>query len=861
MAMNPEELLSHADFVRSLARRLVGDQHLADDVSQEACAAALTHPPSTGVHLRAWLARVMVNFSRKHYRGEKRLKARERASVATSAEAAPSAAAIAAREEIRSLVVEAVQSLDEPWRSTILLRYYEDLPHRQVAERLGVPLETMRTRLKTGLRMLREHLDRLHHGEREKWRLALAPLAGIKTALPTAGVSTGALTGVAKTLLLGAKVKIAATIALALLTLFAAWSLFPDWQTGETEAAKESALTVAGGLEPGRIDSGIRPAAGDKGIEPDADSDKKEKIPAPSREVTWQGRLIEYDGLPRDGIAIDLKLVKASYPDEKPRKATTVRSADGGRFEFGGLVAGEFSVHLAFPSAPGREHRYKWGNITFEKPGVVEKDLLVTEGAGAIVAGVVVDEESKQPIRRPPPSSEPALNDTYVGLFNPDMEGETPITEIDCETGRFCFRNLPRMKFTTILMMGPFRKVLPSSIDTTENKVVDDLEITVPPLGRICILFSGFGREEIRSIDVTLEAGWGAPFPPIQLAMESQTYAIPEGKGVFVFKHETLGRITRSFEILRGHTTELVVSPADFGENPLEAVDVPVTLSLPDGSPLADATVVFQKKMDVPDLRNTRYRGATDSAGRLEIEGIEPGMWSVWCSFLPAEKFASLKSFPDMLRLDEDLRISTFHGISVPPDPESGSSIDLVLPAGTIRGILCDKRTSRPIDCSLPLTKWVMVNDPNSSFQVQGISFSHKGPGFELTGIAGGRYQLMVAAFGFEQYVSECFTLAEGQILDLDRIMLDSVGTAEIEVCDRVGNPLPFKTSWDGKSRSRSIFCLDGFPLAAGKNVLGNLPFSSIDVEIWARGFKSKTITLEITRSRRAKASVVLDRE
>ena len=81
---------------------------------------------------------------------------------------------------MRRTVVDAVLDLKEPYRSTLLLRYYEDLTAQQVAESQGLPLDTVKTRIKRGLDRLRMRLDRLHRGDRDKWCLALAPVAGLR---------------------------------------------------------------------------------------------------------------------------------------------------------------------------------------------------------------------------------------------------------------------------------------------------------------------------------------------------------------------------------------------------------------------------------------------------------------------------------------------------------------------------------------------------------------------------------------------------------------------------------------------------------------------------------------------------------
>ena len=80
------------------------------------------------------------------------------------------------RAEVHRRLVEAVFALAEPYRTTILLRYFEDLPPREVARRMEAPVETVRTRVSRGLEILRRRLEGA--GGRE-WLGGLALLAGL----------------------------------------------------------------------------------------------------------------------------------------------------------------------------------------------------------------------------------------------------------------------------------------------------------------------------------------------------------------------------------------------------------------------------------------------------------------------------------------------------------------------------------------------------------------------------------------------------------------------------------------------------------------------------------------------------------
>lgn len=169
-----ESLLAHADFLRALVSRLVVDQSTADDILQATWLSALKHPPRAGGSVRAWLYRVAQNHVRQLHRGDGRRSAREQ-EVRRSAQV-PSAADIVERESARRTVVDAVVGLPEHYREVILLRFYEDLPPRKVARTLGIPVETVRSRTRRGLALLRQHLDGEYGDDRKSWTVALLPL-------------------------------------------------------------------------------------------------------------------------------------------------------------------------------------------------------------------------------------------------------------------------------------------------------------------------------------------------------------------------------------------------------------------------------------------------------------------------------------------------------------------------------------------------------------------------------------------------------------------------------------------------------------------------------------------------------------
>jgi RNA polymerase sigma factor (sigma-70 family) len=165
-----ERLLEHRAWVTALARALVADPNRADDVAQDAWLAALRRPPRHGDALRAWLARLVRHRASNARRDDARRVARERSAGRRPSSVDPSDAV--ARVEAHERVVREVLALAEPYRTTVVLRFYEGLSGPQIASRMDVPLETVRTRMKRAVARLRE---RLGDSDRERTN-AVAPL-------------------------------------------------------------------------------------------------------------------------------------------------------------------------------------------------------------------------------------------------------------------------------------------------------------------------------------------------------------------------------------------------------------------------------------------------------------------------------------------------------------------------------------------------------------------------------------------------------------------------------------------------------------------------------------------------------------
>ena len=169
-----ETLLAHREWVRRVARALVTDENVADDLEQDLWVGALTRPPRIAKSARGWLATALRHSFLNRGRAEVRRQRREES--VSRPERQPSTAEVVAAAEAHQSVVAEVMRLPEPYRGTVLLRYFQGLAPAAIAARENVPIETVHTRLRRAREALRERLAA--HEDRRGWRFALAPLLG-----------------------------------------------------------------------------------------------------------------------------------------------------------------------------------------------------------------------------------------------------------------------------------------------------------------------------------------------------------------------------------------------------------------------------------------------------------------------------------------------------------------------------------------------------------------------------------------------------------------------------------------------------------------------------------------------------------
>jgi RNA polymerase sigma-70 factor (sigma-E family) len=159
-----ELYLQHADAAVRLAYLLTRDHALAEDLVQEAfvrLAGRLVHLRDPGA-FDAYLRRTVVNLSHSYFRRKKVERAYlDRARGATGTRMAdPTDRA----PEVSEALWRALGTLSERQRAALVLRFYEDLPERQVAEILNCRPGTVKSLVSRGLETLRIEI-RGEHGD------------------------------------------------------------------------------------------------------------------------------------------------------------------------------------------------------------------------------------------------------------------------------------------------------------------------------------------------------------------------------------------------------------------------------------------------------------------------------------------------------------------------------------------------------------------------------------------------------------------------------------------------------------------------------------------------------------------------
>ena len=363
--LDAEQILSDSAWLRRLASRLVADAAERDEVVQRVWLEALQHAPATA-NLRPWLTVVLRNVARMRFRSDARRRTREEAAVMPARPATPEE--LVDRVEAERAVAGELLAVSEPYRTTLLLRYYEDLSAAEIARRLAIPAATVRSRLKRGLDELRGRLDDRAGGDRRRWSLALVPTAVAWRGGHAVAAALGGL------LIMKTFAKIVAAIALLVALALGGAALV----RGRAASSRELGRADVGVAWHTARGIGARAPATLGGI---AIPDWFGQRGAPIRRIA--GR-VTVDGAP---VADALVELGSGLSDAGVLPAATRRTGADGRFDFGALPPARYSL-----AASKADHSPALRELDTRDPTVaVDRVELRLGGCAARLFGQVSD--------------------------------------------------------------------------------------------------------------------------------------------------------------------------------------------------------------------------------------------------------------------------------------------------------------------------------------------------------------------------------------------------------------------------------------------------------------------------------------
>ncbi len=613
-------LADHGPFLHRLALGLVRDDHEAQDVVQDVLAAAIARP-SVGLvsSPRAWLARAVRNRAINVLR-RRRSQALPTVDPETPTDFNPGS--IALRLERERILHGELESLDEPYRSTLVLRYRDGMSTREIARTVGAREAAVESRLHRGRALLRARLERKFPSDdmgdpRSGWLAALTP---VFTPTGTAARRTGetATSSSLSLVWLG-------SCATAVLAVTGMWAAMGGLR-GAPATHSPSISRDVPALETESIASLARHEEPRKAL-------SLEPAPSPVAEDepgAFEYKLGGFDGRPFPGMLVELRRAEVG---RSTGPVVRQRTDEQGRVLFEGLAPGRYEVRAC--NVP------HWN--AFEVAAGETQSLSSRSGAEPLdLEGQVVR-----------PDGSPVSGATvWVTRNDGRVSSALPYTQTD-RLGRFEVREAHGVGVqATAAGLVPSNRIYVSSLEEVEPGV----RSVVLRVGGKGATVSGVVRapDGARLANATVVAGSRSRvgFPAEGWLTPAPTFAVTDEAGEFVIEHAELPGTLGIDVFASGYATrslELAISSA--------RSSVEVTLAAPgsvrglvlgsSGKPMANVEVrAIESTRDLGEVPLVNEPSALSGPdGRFEITGLAPGdvelRASAWVSDFGAEAHAS----------------------------------------------------------------------------------------------------------------------------------------------------------------------------------------------------------------------------
>ncbi|MEO6708580.1 MAG: sigma-70 family RNA polymerase sigma factor [Planctomycetota bacterium] len=371
--IHPEDWSKTTAALRHLAAELVEGREQREDLVQGTLVAALERPPRRLSW--SWLACVLRN------RASDLMRSRASRGLAVGLpsleSATPDATEIAQRLELQEALTRALRALDEPYQTTLYLRFFEDLTPSEIARRSGVPVKTVKTRLERGLERLRQRLE-ARHGP--KLGALLAFLRPLRLPQPLALAPT-----IGGVLLMWKKIAIVAVVLLAGLV----------WWRVERSGEAEAGLAAPSTSQPivpevAQDSSKIATPDSSQARARSAAVDQAPPAAVKSRFGSLDVLVRWSDGTPAPGIAINFRR-ELQAADSSKRGFLRATSDAEGHASSGDLLPG--SVHVASGRGGSKKVQIIAGEssqVVLDLPKGLEVDGRVLDGHDRPVANAEI---------------------------------------------------------------------------------------------------------------------------------------------------------------------------------------------------------------------------------------------------------------------------------------------------------------------------------------------------------------------------------------------------------------------------------------------------------------------------------------
>ena len=159
----------YKDFIHSYAYYFTGTQEDAEDLTQEVLLKIWENMDSLRFGLtKSWVSKVTRNLCIDWLR---RRGARPETPISFESEdrefevSAPLEESDVEREELKKNIEVAITKLPEKLRSVIILREIEDLKYEEISEVLNIPINSVKSYIHRGRRLLREQLSVIYEND------------------------------------------------------------------------------------------------------------------------------------------------------------------------------------------------------------------------------------------------------------------------------------------------------------------------------------------------------------------------------------------------------------------------------------------------------------------------------------------------------------------------------------------------------------------------------------------------------------------------------------------------------------------------------------------------------------------------